>query len=192
MTRFFYLIPFSICILLSFCKQAESKVTDKVDIKKLNTSVLQDSFLVNLWHEDQANRDGTGYNIIQQFGYDSKQYKSFRRQAMKNDSAIYARLLQYLELYGYPDSPSEFSELALNSFVSITGHQGNITKQLKAFPSLARAFKDGRMSDDDFVHLLGEMYQSSHRGQLYDMPKSRFTVKEEIDSLLSALNLELP
>jgi len=170
-------------------KERKESITSAIE--NLKTDEQKSDYLYQLWQEDQGKRKGQENKIIEQHGYNSNQHNNHRAQSVKKQKQIFFKIKTYLEIHGYPGNPENYHELAINAFPIIIGHNHNFDQQKEVLPYLYEAYKNNKCSLEDVVWVLGEMYESKHSGERYQMESNRYTTKAQFIALNKVMNLNL-
>lgn len=140
------------------------------EVQQLSSKEQKVAFLESLYLTDQQDRnEGIPYE-----------------QLRLNDEVRLQKLSAYLDTYGYP-SRKELSKSAADTPYIILHHAPTNAPRHKYFPLMYQAMQNGDIAKGTFAFFLGR-FQKMENGQWIDFD-GPFTVDEEIDTLIKALDL---
>lgn len=186
----FNLLLLGILLFLSVsCQESISNSHSEIDkqIAALTTQEAKESYLANIFDEDQRVRGPEDAEIMLKYGKDSKEYKDNVKALLKQDEINLQKIERYLEQYGYPDK-DQFGWKAVSAPWAVIHHQSDLDIRNRNFEILYQAYLDGNIDDGAFSFYLGRTYTFTF-GKRLEM-QSPFQSKDEIALLIKELKLK--
>ena len=157
-------------------------------IENLTTDQRKSAFLHQLWQEDQDLRTNSEEReVITEYGYNSSEHQAYARKFMAQNLQIFLKLKTYLKSHGYPQIskvPDTYHALAINAIPTIIGHHYLFEDQQELLIYVYEGYKSNDCPIEDVVSILGEMYETKHHGQQYELESKTFTPEQEFKELV--------
>jgi len=183
-------------VLVLFVPSCKNATTTKVNmanntieeaVKALSTFEMQAQFLEGIGEADQRVRNDET-KVITAYGYGSDQHNSSREEMKAVDKMNLEKIEKYLEIHGYPVLRDQ-GRIAVDVPWTVIQHAGSIEAMRRNFNHIYKAHsEDYQLRDIAITSYLNRMYQLEFgEPMVWDRP---FKLKEELDTLMGALNLE--
>jgi len=178
-------------ILVALLGCQETPKNDYADIDKeiegLKTVGAKKQFLEKIMEDDQKVRDGSGAEIMLEYGKDSKEYRNYMEAQWQQDEINLVKIEKYLNKYGHPKR-NELGETAAATPWAVIHHAEGYEDRERNFEYVYGAYLNGDIDDGMMSFYLGRMYQIK-KGQRLKM-ESPYRPEDEINQLIRELNLQ--
>lgn len=170
------------------CQTPEPSLQDKIDqeIVTLIDKKTQRTFLEKIATSDQTVRDQE-IAINQKYGYDSQEHKQAVQAMIDTDESNLLKIEAYLERYGHPNKLNHGNKAFYAPWIVMHHAPKETGTRRRNFKYLYDYYKKEELEQDRLNFFLGRMHnmEFGHRIR-WNKP---FTVQEEFDSLINALDL---
>ena len=177
-----------ISLFIFSCKNVKPGVdVNEAEVNALTTIELQAAYLEKIGELDQLVRNDE-IKAITDYDYGSEQHNSAMEKMNASDKKNLKKIEKYLEFHGYPALRDQ-GRIAVDVPWTIIQHAGSIEAMRRNFNYIYKAHsEDYQLRDIAITSYLNHMYQLEFgEPMVWDRP---FKLKEELDTLMSALNLE--
>ncbi len=178
-----------VSIFLSFSIKCKVRQFEINPMDQLNSIEKKKEFLTNLFNEDQKLRQGQDSKIMIEHGHKSEEFYAFIRKVKAQDSINLIKAESYLSKYGYPKL-EEVGEIPTSAIWTVIHHSGNSEVLFRNFPYIYQAYLDEDLDDGALSFYLNGMYQIEFKERF--RKTSTYSIKEEINTLIEVLNLQVP
>lgn len=190
MKRFLILaitVQFAMLISCSGTKEENSSSAIDEAVMQLETKEEKKQYLLAVRENDQAIRHGNkGAYLKVQYGENSQEYQDYIRQVMVQDEENLLKIQSYLATHGYPNWLEVGYEAAQTPWLVIH-HSTDVALRNSYFKQFYVAYRRGNLDVNNLALYLGRTYEMVN-GELLTI-EGPYTVGQQIDSLVSALNL---
>ena len=185
--RFFFLFV-ALCFLLACKNQARDlENADVPQLQHLANYREKQIFLEAINKRDAAVRSAVS-------AYDPRlsknppEYAALERKLQSTDEENRRLIEDYLSIYSYPDIDSVGVTAALTPWL-VLHHYFHVATKLKYVPMMAKAWKDGNISANDYYLFLNGIYKLSSETELSFKPEDRD--EDKIRILLDSLGIDI-
>ena len=189
-----YLPLLCLAILLFSCQntqKADGKIV-KTDIdreiKMQNTPEKLADYYTAIFNADQNARDAATL-AQEQYGYNSSEHIAAERVLSKTDSLNLAKIEKLFALHGYPTT-DKVGHIGAAAPWTVIHHAGDLGDRLHNWKIIKEGYKIGEIDDNALSLYLNRTYEYINNGERLRM-QGTFKTKEQVDSLLTLLELEL-
>ena len=182
----------SYCLLMfSSCHDiSDSKKDVSRKVKALETLQSQTEFLEKIYDDDQRIRYERT-KILQEFGYESLEYKESGEIMIKMDNENLVKIEAFLSIHGHPEKKKHGEKAAGTPWLVIhhSPGPGGFEIRKRNFNFIYNAFISGDIDGGAFTFYLNRMYQLKFGSRL--RLESPFKESFEIDTLINAMGLHV-
>ncbi len=170
------------------CQAPEVTKEDKLtqEIATLTDKKSQRTFLEKIGTADQAVRDQESA-INQKYGYDSKEHQQAVEAMMDTDKSNLAKIEAYILKHGYPNKIDHGNKAFYAPWIVMHHASKESGTRRRNFKYLYEYYKKDMLEPDRLTFFLARMHnlEFGHRIRW----KGPFTVQQELDSMINALDL---
>jgi len=176
----------SILILLCIGCGDSNKIDQEIkeQINQLKTLQDKESYLTEIFEEDQRVRQSNDELVIVNHGEESKEYKDYVNTQLNTDALNLKKVEYYLSRFDHPSKSDSMNYKAESAIWAVIQHS-NADARERNFEHLYKAQLKG---DFDLSWILSRMYQM-RKGKSFQMPKNS-KYDNEVDQLIFELGLE--
>ncbi|MEM1121113.1 MAG: hypothetical protein AAGJ18_11745 [Bacteroidota bacterium] len=175
-----------ILILINCQNSTEaSSPTVAEEIAQLTTLEKQNTFLEKIAVDDQYFRKKEA-DALRLHGLNSEEHQAALKKMMDMDTDHLQKIEAYLAKYGYPNKQAHTTRSMFAPWLVIH-HASSDEPRRRNFKYFYEAYKKGDLEDNRLAFFLGRFYSNTFGERIrWDGP---FTVQQELDSMLTALDL---
>jgi hypothetical protein len=173
-------------VVVGGCKNTVEKTASiNNEIETLTTPELQRQFLEKIHNLDQKVRKEET-SILQQYGFNSEEHQKAIQGVMETDAENLQKIERYLDQYGHPKKDVH-GEMATNAPWLVVHHASGISPRFRNFKYIYMAYRNNDISDNAISFYLNRMYAIQFGNRIEW--EGAFTIEQEIDTLIKALDL---
>jgi hypothetical protein len=184
-THFFLLLLFFVNCGQPPAEQKDYSYLD-AEIAQLQTDMDIRIYWETIYDDDQKYRREESL-ILQQYGYESKEYKDAWKKINEMDDLNIVKVEKMLAKIGYPQT-KELSSKAASAPYIVIHHSSDYDTRKRNFHHLYDAYKTGNLKEGPFSLYLNRTYEIKN-GKRYEVG-AVFKEEERIKEIIEELGLE--
>lgn len=177
-------------LLFANCGQPPAEQKDysylDAEIAQLQTDMDIRKYWEAISDDDQKYRREESL-ILQQYGYESKEYKDTRKKIDELDALNIVKVEKMLAKFGYPQT-KELSSKSASAPFFVIHHSTDYDTRTRNFHHLYNAYKTGNLKEGPFSNYLNQTYEMK-KGKRYEVG-TVFTEEGRIKGIIEELGLE--